>query len=1021
MDSQGITHQFQLPKEVHIFCQSLRKMYTVCSIQPECWPNASISNSLNKQYIELNLIKHRRSIDAQTTDVIREQQENIVRGELDKIYVSGTVTKITLEQMFETSESPLKILLDGAPGTGKTTLSRKACFDWANNRLLSQYYLVMLLNLRNCNVAKASTVDDLIHHEDGNIKQAVLKHIKCTDGEGVLIIFEGFDELSAEERHEHSFILKFIKGEVLSKCSIFVTSRSYASEPIHRLKCINRHVQVIGFRQKQIRECIKQVIDDQEKAEELCALMDERSDLEALCCSPLNCAILLFVYQTNRYHLPKTLTKLYELLIIHLLKRCGEVGNFKEWPAINTLDSLPCTPDFCLKCTFEDMCQLAYVGLKDDKLVFEEKEIVKAFETSSNNHTRRDRNLLNLMSTAKSFSMTGPTVLYNFIHLTLQEFLASFWISRFGDHRQFFHKYFCNLNDHCRSRFKLLILFVSGITKLKFQSALPDLKNYLSQQMKKDAALLEVCHVLYESDQSLSADSCMNLITESGTMSYFNNDECVISSNSSAFDCIVVANFLAFCNLSWSSLQMNSKHIKPFCTVFSGMDQETNSVFNKLVLTVDEDGLFDLHFLKQLSLFSHVEMQISLSEHGSTSLGMTPKTKFGQIKSIGLYNSIKSLKIHATQSIFPDLLCKIAKELKECTLLDSLYLKCLNVVRIEDDDSMIFGLALNDSLQSIHLKDFHLDLGQFMDQNILHHVLDGLSSNESLESVSIGQLSLDLAEHLFDNIGNYSEIRHLQVHVGSKEGFGMFEEKLKQSRLMQNPSLSVTFCCGQQKYIVRTGPSIDEETLGRTCSTAASSKRTLLSENITQVRPITVFTSSPGMIPPQNSSKLKHSKSVELAQLPATGGLKSKRRSSISLPQSKKDTEMTVKKSKTKTTSRTQKSGKIPFQMSSNIDEETNLGISGMAATSQRRLSETETSNRPHTMSLNQRRMTLPPTKIGPTLAKLKLSKSTEGLSPSATGSTTKLPAIEHKKLSTSKPTSRFVEPVTVKFPPMQP
>ena len=57
-----------------------------------------------------------------------------------------------------------RMLIDGAPGVGKTTLCRKFCKDWGAGQILKQFSIVWLLNLREERIAKAKSLDDLFQH-----------------------------------------------------------------------------------------------------------------------------------------------------------------------------------------------------------------------------------------------------------------------------------------------------------------------------------------------------------------------------------------------------------------------------------------------------------------------------------------------------------------------------------------------------------------------------------------------------------------------------------------------------------------------------------------------------------------------------------------------------------------------------------------------------------------------------------------------------------------------------------------
>ena len=79
-----------------------------------------------------------------------------------------------------------------------------------------------------------------------------------------------------------------------------------------------------------------------------------------------------------------------------------------------------------------------------------------------------DMPLLDLMTSVESFSSRGTKDTYSFLHLTIQEFLAAYGAAHYlMDAKKlcFFNKYL--LND----TFRMVLLFLSGLTKLSFYDA----------------------------------------------------------------------------------------------------------------------------------------------------------------------------------------------------------------------------------------------------------------------------------------------------------------------------------------------------------------------------------------------------------------------------------------------------------------------------------------------------------------------------------------------------------------------
>ena len=84
--------------------------------------------------------------------------------------------------------------------------------------------------------------------------------MKATEGEGLLIIFDGWDELNTDLR-QSSLAARIIRKEMLAKCSVIVTSHSYASYSLLKIFSVNRHVEIIGFSEKEINEVVKGTLE----------------------------------------------------------------------------------------------------------------------------------------------------------------------------------------------------------------------------------------------------------------------------------------------------------------------------------------------------------------------------------------------------------------------------------------------------------------------------------------------------------------------------------------------------------------------------------------------------------------------------------------------------------------------------------------------------------------------------------------------------------------------------------------
>ena len=334
---------------------------------------------------------------------------------------------------------------------GKSTLAIKICKCWANDELLKEYDAVILLLLRDPEIQAAKNIGDLLLIENENGRKALYDQITASEGIKVCFILEGYDELPNQLRRAPVFAKL---REKLPKCTLIYTSRPAAC---NQLRSVASHrIEIWGFKEEQVDEYInngfENVKDGKEKAVKLTAQMKGNPSIKSILYVPINIAIICHLFLLTST-LPKTLTELYTLLCLNLILRHINKYSPGEVDFPDNLDDLPTG----VSKDFSDLCLIAFIGGRSDKIVFSSHEI-KGYGIDANKLSG-----LGLLLIAPSTSVYGWEKSYNFLHLTVQEYCAAFHISKLSYKEQgdCFRKYQFNNN------FQMIWRMYSGITRLQ--------------------------------------------------------------------------------------------------------------------------------------------------------------------------------------------------------------------------------------------------------------------------------------------------------------------------------------------------------------------------------------------------------------------------------------------------------------------------------------------------------------------------------------------------------------------------
>ena len=367
-------------------------------------------------------------------------------GDIDAILMHKSPLEMKNIGKLRTGSLATCMLLQGGPGVGKTTLAWILCREWESGKLFQEYSLVVFVYLRRKVIREAKEIRELfsIGISDSKTQGAICKELLKNQGESVLLVLDGYDELP-EDAQQDSMIAELVSGELLPKAGVLITSRPSACDKLTD-KCRQRdkdfqHIEVLGFTKDKIDAYIEDNVDPKQ-LKPLKQYLSSHPKIYTSLYKPLQCAFTVEVCKKmfeDGSGLPNTRTKLYETNVLMTMSR--------EQPTLcrktNILRNLP----QALHENFVKLCHLAYDGIVKRQIIFEDvPEDVKEIGL--------------LVCEPELDSVLPSSENYNFFHLTIQEFCAAYYFCSLPEHEQQ-----QLLELHCQEKhFREVVIFVCGLS-----------------------------------------------------------------------------------------------------------------------------------------------------------------------------------------------------------------------------------------------------------------------------------------------------------------------------------------------------------------------------------------------------------------------------------------------------------------------------------------------------------------------------------------------------------------------------
>ena len=140
--------------------------------------------------------------------------------------------------------------------------------------------------------------------------------------------------------------------------------------------------------------------------------------IHSCCYLPLNAAILAHIYIYRNKTLPITRFELFrELVLCCIVREQSKYQPERDLEHVSSFEDLPLD----VRNSLENLCEVAYKGVKENRVSFTQKELLSSKDLIS----------LGLLLIVPGFGrLGGKCITYNFIHLAVQELLAAYHISQ---------------------------------------------------------------------------------------------------------------------------------------------------------------------------------------------------------------------------------------------------------------------------------------------------------------------------------------------------------------------------------------------------------------------------------------------------------------------------------------------------------------------------------------------------------------------------------------------------------------